>query len=67
MEEENAFVLVNNPSPHPSGSKKVMSEVHVEVNKERSHTGREEKRSEGQRGRSHATRNVIDAEALRRN
>jgi hypothetical protein len=57
MEEENAFVLVNNPPPHPSGSKRVMSEVHVEVNRER---------AEGRRGRSHATRDVIDAEALRR-
>uniref|UniRef100_A0A2N9HPP5 Retrotransposon gag domain-containing protein n=1 Tax=Fagus sylvatica TaxID=28930 RepID=A0A2N9HPP5_FAGSY len=67
MEEENAFVLVNNPPPHPSGSKKVMSEIHVEVNKERSQAGQEERRSEGRRGRSHATRNVIDAEVLRRN
>jgi hypothetical protein len=57
MEEENAFVLVNNPPPHPSGSKRVMSEVHVEVNRER---------AEGRRGGSHATRDVIDAEALRR-
>jgi hypothetical protein len=47
MEEENAFVLVNNPPPHPSGSKKVMSEIYVEVNKERSQAGQEERRSEG--------------------
>jgi TolA-binding protein len=67
MEEENAFVLVNNPPTHPSGSKKVMSEIHVEVNKERSQASQEERRSEGRRGRSHATRNVINAEVLRRN
>uniref|UniRef100_A0A2N9GI29 Uncharacterized protein n=1 Tax=Fagus sylvatica TaxID=28930 RepID=A0A2N9GI29_FAGSY len=57
MEGENAFVLVNNPPPNPSGSRRVMSEVRVEANRER---------VEGQRGRSHATRDVIDAEALRR-
>ena len=49
MEEENAFVLVNNPPPYPLGSKRVMSEIHVEVNKERSHASQEEMRSEGQR------------------
>jgi hypothetical protein len=43
MEAENAFVLVNNPPPHPSGSKRVMSEIHVEVNKERSQAGQEER------------------------
>uniref|UniRef100_A0A2N9HQ18 Uncharacterized protein n=1 Tax=Fagus sylvatica TaxID=28930 RepID=A0A2N9HQ18_FAGSY len=57
MEGENAFVLVNNPPPNPSGTRRVMSEVRVEANRER---------VEGQRGRSHATRDVIDAEALRR-
>jgi hypothetical protein len=57
MEGENAFVLVNNPPPHSSGTRRVMSEVHVEANRER---------AEGQRGRSHATRDMIDAEALRR-
>uniref|UniRef100_A0A2N9GIN6 Uncharacterized protein n=1 Tax=Fagus sylvatica TaxID=28930 RepID=A0A2N9GIN6_FAGSY len=57
MERENAFVLVNDPPPNPSGTRRVMSEVHVEANRER---------VEGQRGRSHATRDVIDAEALRR-
>ena len=67
MEEENAFVLVNNPPPHPSGSKRVMSQVHVEANGEKPRAGHEERRSKTQRGRSHATRNVIDAEALRRN
>jgi hypothetical protein len=46
MEEENAFVLVNNPPPHPSGSKKVMLEIHVEVNKKSSQAGQEERRSE---------------------
>ena len=66
MAEENAFVLVNDPPPHPSGSKKVMSEVHVEANREKPHVGQEERRSETQRGRSHATRNVVDAEALKR-
>ena len=60
-------MLVNNPPPHPSGSKRVMSKVHFEANRERPHAGQEERRSETQRGRSHATRNVIDAEALRRN
>uniref|UniRef100_A0A2N9J681 Integrase catalytic domain-containing protein n=1 Tax=Fagus sylvatica TaxID=28930 RepID=A0A2N9J681_FAGSY len=57
MEGENAFVLVNDPPPNPSGTRRVMSEVRVEANRER---------VEGQRGRSHATRDVIDAEALRR-
>jgi hypothetical protein len=57
MEGENAFVLVNNPSPNPSGTRRVMSEVRVEANRER---------VEGQRGRSHATHDVIDVEALRR-
>uniref|UniRef100_A0A2N9JAP2 RNase H type-1 domain-containing protein n=1 Tax=Fagus sylvatica TaxID=28930 RepID=A0A2N9JAP2_FAGSY len=57
MEGENAFVLVNNPPPNPSGTRRVMSEVRVEANRER---------VEDQRGRSHATRDVIDAEALRR-
>uniref|UniRef100_A0A2N9IQL1 Reverse transcriptase domain-containing protein n=1 Tax=Fagus sylvatica TaxID=28930 RepID=A0A2N9IQL1_FAGSY len=57
MEGENAFVLVNNPPPHPSGTRRVMSEVHVETNRER---------AQGQRGRSHATCDMIDAEALRR-
>uniref|UniRef100_A0A2N9FLW9 Uncharacterized protein n=1 Tax=Fagus sylvatica TaxID=28930 RepID=A0A2N9FLW9_FAGSY len=57
MEGENAFVLVNNPPPNPSGTRRVMSEVHVEANRER---------AQGQRGRSHATRDMIDAEALRR-
>uniref|UniRef100_A0A2N9IDL4 Uncharacterized protein n=1 Tax=Fagus sylvatica TaxID=28930 RepID=A0A2N9IDL4_FAGSY len=57
MEGENAFVLVNNPPPHSSGTRRVMSEVHVEANRER---------AEGQRGRSHATRDMIDAEALRK-
>uniref|UniRef100_A0A2N9ENV4 RNase H type-1 domain-containing protein n=1 Tax=Fagus sylvatica TaxID=28930 RepID=A0A2N9ENV4_FAGSY len=58
MEGENAFVLVNDPPPNPLGTRRVMSEVRVEANRER---------VEGQRGRSHATRDVIDAEALRRN
>uniref|UniRef100_A0A2N9GA65 Uncharacterized protein n=1 Tax=Fagus sylvatica TaxID=28930 RepID=A0A2N9GA65_FAGSY len=57
MEGENAFVLVNNPPPNPSGTRRVMSEVRVEANRER---------VEDQRGRSHATRDVIDAEALKR-
>uniref|UniRef100_A0A2N9FK28 Uncharacterized protein n=1 Tax=Fagus sylvatica TaxID=28930 RepID=A0A2N9FK28_FAGSY len=57
MEGENAFVLVNNPPPNPSATRRVMSEVHVEANRER---------VEDQRGRSHATRDVIDAEALKR-
>ena len=57
MEGENAFVLVNDPPPNPSGTRRVMSEVRVEANRER---------VEGQRGRSHATREVIDAKALRR-
>ena len=67
MVEENAFVLINNPPPHPPGSKKVLSKIHVEVNKERSQAGQEEKRLEARRGRSHATRNTIDAEVLKRN
>jgi hypothetical protein len=57
MEGENAFVLVNNPPPNPSATRRVVSEVHVEANRER---------VEDQRGRSHATRDAIDAEALKR-
>ena len=52
MEGENAFVLVNNPPPNPSGTRRVMSEVRVDANGER---------VEGRRGRSHSTREVIDA------
>ena len=66
MVEENA-VLINNPQPNPSGARKVMSKVHVEVNRERSQGGREAKRSEVQRGRSHATGDTINAEILKRN
>ncbi len=67
MAEENAFVLVNDPPPQPSGLRKVMSEVHVEANREDPLAGQRERRSETQRGRSHATRNVVDVEALKRN
>ena len=66
MAEENAFVLVNDPPPQPSGLRKVMSEVHVEANRENPLVGQRERRSETQRGRSHATRNMVDVEALKR-
>jgi hypothetical protein len=66
MAEENAFVLINDPPPQPSGLRKVMSEVHVEANKENPLAGQRERRSETQRGRSHATRNMVDTKALKR-
>ena len=34
MAEENAIVLVNNPQPHVSGTRRIMSEVRVEVTEE---------------------------------
>ena len=43
-----------------------MSEVHVEANRENPLAGQRERRSETQRGRSHAARNVVDAEVLKR-
>ena len=64
--EENA-VPINNPQPNLSSARKVMSEVHVEVNRERSQGGREAKRSEVQRGGSHATSDTINAKILKRN
>jgi hypothetical protein len=67
MAEENAFVLINNPPPRPTGSKKVLSKIHVEANRERSQVGQEERRSDARRGRSHATCNTIDLEVLKRN
>ena len=67
MAEENAIVQINNPLPHPSGTKGVKSEVRVERNEERSQRGREEKRSEAQRGRSRATGDAINEEILKRN
>jgi hypothetical protein len=66
MAEENV-VPINNPLPNPSGARKVMSEVHVEENKERSQGGREVKRSEVQRGGSRAIGDTINAEILKRN
>ncbi len=67
MAEENAVVLINNPLPHPSGTRGVRSEVHVEANEERSQRGREVKRSEVRGGGSRATGDTINAEILKRN
>ncbi len=67
MVEENAFVLVNNPQPHPSGTRKLMSEVRVEVNQERSRRGREEKKSEVREVGSRAIGGANNAEVLKRN
>ena len=66
MAKENA-VPINNPLPNPSSARKVMSEAHVEANKERSQGGREARRSEIQRGGSRATGDTINAEILKRN
>jgi hypothetical protein len=66
MAEENAVVLINNPLPHPLGTRGVRSEVRIEANEERSQEGREAKRSEVQGGGSRTTGGTINAEILKR-
>jgi hypothetical protein len=67
MAEENVVVLINNPLPHPLSTRKVMSEVHIEANEERSQRGREVRKSEVRGGGSRTTGKMINAEILKRN
>ena len=57
MAEENAVILVNNPMPHPSGTRGVRSEIRVERDEARSQASQEVKKTEVLGGRSRATGN----------
>jgi hypothetical protein len=67
MEEENDVILVKNPTPHPSSTKGVKSEICVERDEARSQASQEVKKTEVLGGRSRATGNTTNAEILKRN
>jgi hypothetical protein len=67
MAEENAVVLVNNPMPHPSGTRGVRSEIHVRADGARSQASQEVKKTEVRGGGSRNTGGTFNAEILKRN
>jgi hypothetical protein len=67
MAEENIVILINNPTPPPSSTRGVRSEIRVGADGERSQANREVKRSKLQGGESRTTHDTLNAEILKRN